>query len=215
MSISTGLPTVLPQFDTHIRGRARMANLFRGFLAGLFRQFLAGLTHTRSDERIVFSATEEGYETLISATGGMSEIARFICEQTQSGREQLLRSISLGSARATIKRELQMVIEKCSTTDWDGYGAAPVTATTVSDASRFADVVPMGLMVPSVGVEPDGSITFEWYAAARKTLSVSIDEEGTLHYAALIGLSRSYGSEAFVGVLPKQILDLIYRVSVG
>jgi hypothetical protein len=59
------------------------------------------------------------------------------------------------------------------------------------------------------------AFAFEWYSAPRKTLSVSVDDCGNLHYAALLGPDSVYGTEAFVGVLPKRILDLIYQVKLG
>jgi hypothetical protein len=199
--------TVFPKFGARIN--ASPTEKVRDLVHGLIAAF-----KSRSiDARMALSLAEESYETLAPTTAGTSDIARFISEQTAQGKEQLLRSISLGGARKTIQAELQNLVEQCARPNWDGYGAAPVKETVVRNASRFADVVLIGLMFPSVAPEPDGAIAFEWYAGPRKTLSVSIDEEGTLHYAALIGPSRSYGTEAFVGILPRQILDLIYRVS--
>jgi hypothetical protein len=41
---------------------------------------------------------------------------------------------------------------------------------------------------------------------------VSITPEGDLHYAALIGPNKAYGTEVFFGEVPAGILDLIRRV---
>jgi hypothetical protein len=43
-------------------------------------------------------------------------------------------------------------------------------------------------------------------------LSVSVSPDGELHYAALLGLSKAYGTEPFFGEAPRPILDLIFRV---
>jgi len=41
---------------------------------------------------------------------------------------------------------------------------------------------------------------------------VSVSPEGDLHYAALLGPNKAYGTELFFGEVPKAILDLIARV---
>jgi hypothetical protein len=65
----------------------------------------------------------------------------------------------------------------------------------------------------SVGVEPDGHLTVEWYRSPEETLSVSISADGDLHFAALLGLTKAYGTEPFVSEVPKMISDLIHRVT--
>jgi hypothetical protein len=149
------------------------------------------------------------------STGGTSESARFVYQESKKVRDQLLKSFSFGARPNSIQNELQEVMEQCSSANWDGYMAEPVKREALFDAFRFAQVIPLGLSAPAVGVEPDGDVTFEWHAGPRRTLSVSVDEKGNLHYSALLGPNRSYGTEAFVGFIPKRILDLIYQVATG
>jgi len=47
------------------------------------------------------------------------------------------------------------------------------------------------------------------------TLSVSVSEEGDLHYSALIGRSTAYGTEAFYSEVPRVILELINRINIA
>ncbi|MFH0937823.1 MAG: hypothetical protein V1899_00835 [Planctomycetota bacterium] len=82
-----------------------------------------------------------------------------------------------------------------------------VAVLTVSTLLSFGHV-PM----PSVGAEPDGHVTLEWHHSSRRTLSVSVSPDGELHYAALFGASKVYGTEPFFGNVPKSILDLISQV---
>ena len=96
---------------------------------------------------------------------------------------------------------------------WDGYGADAVTAAAVADARVFAEAIDSSLLVPEVSAEPDGALTFEWHRSARLTLSVSVQGSGVLHYAALLGAAKAYGTEPFVGEVPKIISDLIHRVT--
>lgn len=145
-------------------------------------------------------------------TGGSSGAARFVAQQFEQGWRRLRDSNSLGAGVEAAFQELHGVAEECGLPNWDGYGAAPVNSETLRQAYRFLAALPLGTTAPSVGAEPDGQITFEWYHSVRRTLSVSISPEGELHYAALLGPSKAYGSEPFFGEVPQVILDLIRRV---
>lgn len=121
----------------------------------------------------------------------------------------LQRLASLG--RADLFDELDELADQCAEAGWDGYDAAPVSPAAVDEARRFLAALPFEAPAPTLGAEPDGDITFEWHAAGRRTLSVSISSRGELHYAASLGPARSYGVEPFLGVMPAPILDLIAR----
>ncbi len=113
---------------------------------------------------------------------------------------------------ANVFDELADVAQDCSASGWDGYDAAAVLPETIAEAKRFVQSLPPGLSPPSVGAEPDGHVTFEWHFSARRTLSISISPDGNLHYAALLGLSRRYGTEPFLGHLPVVLVQLIHEV---
>ena len=109
--------------------------------------------------------------------------------------------------------ELLKTFEECRQPNWDGYGAQSVREETYDLAHQFLAALPLSTSVPSIGAEPDGQITVEWYRSPQRTLSVSISPEGDLHFAALLGLTKAYGTEPFVGEVPKIISDLIHRVT--
>ena len=67
-------------------------------------------------------------------------------------------------------------------------------------------------VVPSVGAEPDGDITLEWYRATNWVLSVSVSADGILYYAALLGSEDPRGTCQFDGEVPDTILYWIGRV---
>ncbi len=144
---------------------------------------------------------------------GFSETARFVAAQTEQGRRLLQDSYSLGLGGKGVFDDLSGVAEECRTPNWDGYGAASVSEETFRQAYRFLEALPLGTPPPSVGAEPDGHLTLEWYRSPRRTLSVSVSPEGDLHYAALLGPSKAYGTEPFFGEVPRVILDLIHQVS--
>jgi len=90
-----------------------------------------------------------------------------------------------------------------------------VSHDTYLNAYRFLESLPLGIQAPSIGVEPDGHITMEWYKAPRQTISVSVSPDGFLYYSALLGLRRANGAEPFFGDVPKIIVELIGKVYAG
>ena len=141
---------------------------------------------------------------------GVSRQAQDIEEKLDGSWSWLQGSTSLGYE--ALLAGLNSLALECAAENWDGYGAAPVAQETLAQATAFLRALPLGVARPTIGAEPDGQVTFEWYASPRRTLSVSVSAEGDLHYAALLGPARQYGTEAFLGVIPSGILELIRRV---
>jgi hypothetical protein len=80
-------------------------------------------------------------------------------------------------------------------------------------AHKFLAALPLDIPAPSIGAEPDGHITLEWYRSPQCTLSVSISPKGDLHYAAFFGLERICGTEMFRARMPQALSDLIARIN--
>lgn len=148
-------------------------------------------------------------------TRASGETAQYLATQFGERRHRLRSSYYLGLGMTWAVEELSRVSQDCSGNNWDGYGAAPISEQAYLQACAFLDALPLGTPTPSVGAEPDGHLTLEWHQSSRRTLSVSISPEGDLHYAALLGPSRAYGTEPFLGEIPQTILDLIHRVAPG
>lgn len=144
-------------------------------------------------------------------TRGFSEAARYVERETLKRWRTLNESQMFGIERA-IRHDLGAVWDECRRADWDGFGAMPVSDDTLRNAYQLLESLPLGCPAPSVGAEPDGHLTLEWHRGPRRTLSVSVTPDGELHYAALIGPNRAYGTEAFFGEAPDAILDLITRI---
>ena len=137
--------------------------------------------------------------------------ACYIFDASRQTREHLQKSIFLGLG-SEVFNELLEVSENCKQPGWDGDSAEPVSHDTFLNAFRFLESLPLGVQTPSVGVEPDGHITLEWYKAPRHTLSVSVSPERFLYYSALMGLRKTNGSEPFFGDVPKIILELVGKI---
>jgi len=147
-------------------------------------------------------------------TFGNSADAGYIVERVAQGLAQLRKSNSFGAGIKAATQELNYLVEECSSIGWDGYAAAPIEQETIRLAEQFLNALPLGIAAPSVSTEPDGQITFEWYQTPRRLLSVSVSPAGELHYAALLGYRKSYGTELFFGEVPSDILNLVRRVNI-
>lgn len=146
------------------------------------------------------------------STDATSETAQYIAEQSNEGRRCMQSAYSLGLGVMGDFDELYKMVKQCSVENWDGYGATPVTLETFRQAINALETLPLGTIAPTVGAEPDGHITLEWYKTPRRTLSVSISPEGELHYAALLGQKKRCGTEPFCGEVPDVIMDIIRQV---
>jgi hypothetical protein len=144
---------------------------------------------------------------------GNSATAQYL-DITRQAKEQHFRE-SAAFSKQPAYNELVGVWEECKIANWDGYNAFPVQVQTFRNTYFLIEALPLGVSLPSVGVEPDGHLTLEWYRHPRWTLSVSISPEGILYYASLFGDSVERGSEVFVGKVPQAILDLIQRVCIA
>lgn len=146
-------------------------------------------------------------------TQGFSDAAQYVEEEVQHQRRRL-NEANLFGIEATLREELGEVWEQCRDPNWDGFEAIAVTNDTLRGAYQLLESLPLGTPSPSVGAEPDGSLTLEWHRSPRRTLSLSMSPDGDLHYAALVGPNRVYGTEAFFGEIPESILALIRRVCI-
>lgn len=149
---------------------------------------------------------------LVLPSRGASETARFILKQTETGLDLLKSSLAFGIFGKKAFDDLSLVFEECQKANWDGYQAEPISEDTYQLAGQFLKALPLGTSMPAIGAEADGHLTMEWYRSPRRTLSVSISPAGELHYAALMGASKAYGTEPFFGEVPETIMNLISRV---
>lgn len=82
-------------------------------------------------------------------------------------------------------------------------------------AKQFVESLPVAYRTPTISGEPDGHISLEWYVHPRRIFTVSINPNGILHWAALIGAEDPRGSCPFYGEMPRTLLYWIGRVCNG
>jgi hypothetical protein len=133
-----------------------------------------------------------------------------VMDKAARGTRQAFRGLVLG--HQAVFDELGQVWEECRHANWDGYQALPVSQDTLRNTYCVIESLPLGFPAPTVGAEPTGALTLEWYQSPRRTLSISVTEQGDLFYAALFGPNRIHGREVFFGEVPRIILELVRRV---
>lgn len=144
---------------------------------------------------------------------GSSEDAWEISGLFERARARLWETISLGRSRMDTGFQLVDVFCQSSKPNWDGYDALPVSQETFVNAKTFLDAFPANLPMPELSVDPDGEISFEWYATPRKVFSISIGAGNVLTYAGLFGTSKVQGTENFNGQIPPTLFEHIARVN--
>lgn len=143
------------------------------------------------------------------STSGCSDAARYLSGQSLEIQERFRDSFSLGNGMRAALEALAEEFEECQDPNWDGFGAKPVSEETYRNAYLFLESLPAGTPAPEVTAEPDGHFSLEWYHSPRQTLSISVTSESDLHYAALLGSNKVYGTEVFFGRVPERLYDLI------
>lgn len=112
--------------------------------------------------------------------------------------------------------ELARAMETGREANWDRYGAVPANPRVAQLGCRFLNALPSTSPTPSVGVDPDGEISFHWAVSRERQLTVSLSPDGLLSYAGSFGsVSTAHGTEDFDDTVPQTILEAIRRVSKG
>ena len=142
---------------------------------------------------------------------GVSETARYIEEKVREDRRHLHKSFAFGIESA-LRDDRAAAWEECKQPNWDGYNALPVSQDVLRNMYTFLEALPFGFPGPSIGADPHGHLSVEWYRSPRRVLSVSVSDDDLLHYAALLGSSNTCGTETYFGEVPESILNLVRRV---
>lgn len=145
------------------------------------------------------------------STAGFSETAQSLENYRRQEQSRWREAESFG-LRSQLREELGDVWEECRGSNWDGHQAIPVSQESLRYTYQLLEVLPLDLPSPSLSAEPCGELTLEWYASARRLLSVSVSADGELHFAALLGPNRIYGTEVFQGQLPRTLVKLVQEV---
>lgn len=116
--------------------------------------------------------------------------------------------------RPVVRAAIQQVASDCSSPNWDGYGAKPVSLRSKENAQRLVDLLPVDLPEPQAVADPDGHIALWWDFGRDRVLTISVDESEVASYAGIFGRDvRRHGQEPFRDDVARALLDSIREVS--
>ena len=151
------------------------------------------------------------------SAGGQTVSDRSISPETKGGRRQ--RWLMRGDTRSIWVEQadqayiaLRDTAEEASRSNWDGYGASPVSDATVAQGLAFLDLLPSTVPPPEVSAHPDGELAFEWRRGPGRVLTVSVNETGRLSYAAMFGEARQHGTEYLLDAVPDSLFQALRRL---
>ncbi len=87
----------------------------------------------------------------------------------------------------------------------------PTSATTKA-AERLLRLVEKIQRQPTVQVDPNGTISFEWEAADHGWLTLTVDDQGQLTHSAVLGEDEFTQAETFGDELPDWAASLLQRL---
>lgn len=125
-------------------------------------------------------------------------------------RQTRMASLTLSRFKAWL--DLADVHAECEMQGWDGEEAEPVSQVTIARAQAFLLALPSGIPDPEVGADPDGEVSFGWFAAPDWGVAVALNANGRLSYAAMFGANRAHGTERFRQEIPRPLLQIFRRL---
>jgi len=142
-------------------------------------------------------------------TNGFSDTADYIRKSAKSIHSRLQESNYFGVQSKVFIKQLDEVANECKESGWDGYNAFPVIKRTIDLTRYFFSKLPSVFSPPTIGAEPDGSITLEWYRSPSHVFSISISSDAYIHYAYINGKVKRHGSEPLGDYISRDIVKLI------
>ena len=147
-----------------------------------------------------------------SASRAQGPLAHTVWSLFNEVQSQFLASQSFGGPIRKTIAELTDAFLDCYSPDWDGYKALAVKPQSYQNARRFLETLNGVLPQPSIGVDPDGEISLEWYRGPRLRFSLSIGPDSTIAYAGMFGINTVHGTETFIDELPASIVQNLRRL---
>lgn len=148
---------------------------------------------------------------ILASDHGLSEDAKLIRRQVVEVHREMTAGVSITAPHRETLRALQETLAEATESDWDGYGARPVSPSTAVRAHRFVSLLPTTVPPPDVGADPNGRLHFEWRAGPGRAFVVSVGPSDVIHYAALFGRSKAHGTEELSDELPQAVLANLGR----
>ncbi len=112
-------------------------------------------------------------------------------------------------SRTSVLNRIREVAEERLDDARRGYPTGLVHTLTQLWSRSFLLRLPAWLDDPEVGVDPNGDLTFEWYAGPDHILSISLAPTGSVVYAYANGLRRENGCDDIAQDIPGNLIELL------
>lgn len=144
---------------------------------------------------------------------GSSEASRALVRFREKLSGELSSSVTWGRSDDLVS-ELFDIYNDCSTSNWDGYDALPITRKAILEAKRFINAMPIWMPTPEIVPEPDGDIGFQWSFGKDRILTVSFSGQNIISYASILGSPerKKYGSEIFNDSIPEEVIEGVGKI---
>ncbi|MBI2928630.1 MAG: DUF433 domain-containing protein [Verrucomicrobia bacterium] len=119
----------------------------------------------------------------------------------------------LAQPRAEMLDELYDVYLDCRERNWDGYGAEPISYDAYLAAQKFIEAWLLTLPTAEISAAANGEISFEWYLAPDKIVSVGVSGDRVLSYASIFGPHKAHGTEPLTDEIPAVVIAHVQRLA--
>jgi hypothetical protein len=135
-------------------------------------------------------------------------IARMLEEIIDEDRQSAIKG-----KRHYLYESLWEIYKECTSGNWDGYNAKPITLEAWLEAFSLIPLLPISLPLPEVIPEPTGEVVFEWYRDKHHVFVISVGGTNIIAYTGLFGkTSKTRGTEYYSDSLPSIIIANIQRL---
>lgn len=157
----------------------------------------------------VHSGSMNSY-TVASSGSGISDTARILFNKLKKEISDIAELVTKGPSLTS--DALIATYKDCSSENWDGYGAKPVSIDSVNEAREFISRLPSIFPMPEIVAEPSGEIGLEWYKDKNKLFALSFNGRKIIAYAGIFGSNKTHGVEYFENSIPSIIIDSLKRL---
>jgi len=154
------------------------------------------------------------FDYTVPASGdGFSRDAEWLKDNLGKVLNDLRKPVT-GLPREVILKELKDTFDECSSENWDGYNAKPLSVEAYNEAKQILESLLITSMpLPEIVPEPSGSIGLEWYRDKKHIFIISLAGNKTITYAGIFGEGdRDRGTESFAKDLPSKTRWFLRRL---
>jgi hypothetical protein len=119
-------------------------------------------------------------------------------------------TIALHAVR--LSNELKHICKQYAESNWDGYGAQPISEKACNDAERFVQMLPPHVISPEITPIPDGDIALEWYGKEKTLFFVTFHGDNMAEYIGSFGEGEKASSRESIEKALPHILRYIERI---